>query len=1134
MTVKAFIRKYLSSVLLTLSALCVIVSVFTPSVTYDIHRVANSVSGKLQSGMAQLDTYVATLVKQPAENGYWPELEGFPDDMVIYRYAADTLHSWYNLFNVMPALEELDEQARYRSYGRHTYVVHKITAGQEQFVAAIIVKNENSVNVTKGQGGINRRLHLHGRYSITAEKSGNTVPVVLKGNTLFYIEPADGADQYNTITSMILRWTALLLLIMSLVAYLYFHRSVSNCAGALALLTVLSFVARSWGMKMAGTSHLFSPILYAQNVLLNSFGVLLVFNSLLTLDIFVVYLCRKELAEKFTARRKPAIAYISTLAVFLLLFCFYLFGTLASIVVNSSISMQLHRFMSLSGYSFLAYGSYALLAVALVLLLEILLVAVNRIRGSRHTMMSLTPMLVASLLISSSMLLTVGVLGAKKEENRMLLWSTRLAADRDLRIERVIRDAESRIANDQTLDVLCHTPNSELFIQRIVEECFEKVMNQCSVSVQVVTSFDQSFLSYMDNLVKEGVSVSPDSHFIYSHDSKKGSYYTGVFSYYSERSGPANLIIEIVPNLSYDARIFPTYSYAKYENGRLNSFSGNYAYPTVLKGLVDSVPKNAEIFLSDGYKHFLNVISDEEVVVISRREESALIYFITLSYLAFLLMLLLSFFRPRQAKSIVPVSRLGARTLAMVVVSLTITLVVMGTVSVYFVYQRNEQNMQDTMSNKISIIQLQLDDATRSFDNSEALLTQDFRLALNDVSRNTSSPLDIYSPGGKLLISTSYNSSRNREMRSLISPEAFRNICMGHQRYFIEKRRDDIRNSYMLYAPIMNAAGDVLGIAASTYLQRDYNFKRDAVYHAATVVSLFLMLVFISVLVASAIVKAIVKPMVDIGNKMKEVDAENLETIEYKGNDEISSLVSAYNTMVHDLRESTGKLAAAERDKAWSEMARQVAHEIKNPLTPIKLEIQRLQRLKQRNPQAFEEKFDAISEVILEHIDILTQTANEFSTFAKLYSEPHTVIELDKTLKEQVMLFENRGVSLTYLGVEDVKIMGPKPQLIRVFINLLTNAVQAVELEENPKILVSLRKSSRAGFWDIVFEDNGPGVSEENRHKLFTPNFTTKSSGTGLGLAICRSIVDKCGGKISYSRSFTLGGACFTVSVPES
>ena len=294
------------------------------------------------------------------------------------------------------------------------------------------------------------------------------------------------------------------------------------------------------------------------------------------------------------------------------------------------------------------------------------------------------------------------------------------------------------------------------------------------------------------------------------------------------------------------------------------------------------------------------------------------------------------------------------------------------------------------------------------------------------------------------------------------------------------------------------------------------------------------MLVFISVLVASAIVKAIVKPMVDIGNKMKEVDAENLETIEYKGNDEISSLVSAYNTMVHDLRESTGKLAAAERDKAWSEMARQVAHEIKNPLTPIKLEIQRLQRLKQRNPQAFEEKFDAISEVILEHIDILTQTANEFSTFAKLYSEPHTVIELDKTLKEQVMLFENRGVSLTYLGVEDVKIMGPKPQLIRVFINLLTNAVQAVELVEDPKILVSLRKSSRAGFWDIVFEDNGPGVSEDNRHKLFTPNFTTKSSGTGLGLAICRSIVDKCGGQISYSRSFTLGGACFTVSVPES
>lgn len=122
--------------------------------------------------------------------------------------------------------------------------------------------------------------------------------------------------------------------------------------------------------------------------------------------------------------------------------------------------------------------------------------------------------------------------------------------------------------------------------------------------------------------------------------------------------------------------------------------------------------------------------------------------------------------------------------------------------------------------------------------------------------------------------------------------------------------------------------------------------------------------------------------------------------------------------------------------------------------------------------------------------------------------------------------------------------MGPKPQLTRVFVNLLTNAVQAIENQQNDdseagipvrhgEIILSIRNSAKDGFYDIVFEDNGPGVKDENRNKLFVPNFTTKSSGTGLGLAICKNIIDRCGGDISYSRSFTLEGACFTIHFPK-
>jgi nitrogen fixation/metabolism regulation signal transduction histidine kinase len=248
--------------------------------------------------------------------------------------------------------------------------------------------------------------------------------------------------------------------------------------------------------------------------------------------------------------------------------------------------------------------------------------------------------------------------------------------------------------------------------------------------------------------------------------------------------------------------------------------------------------------------------------------------------------------------------------------------------------------------------------------------------------------------------------------------------------------------------------------------------------------------------------------------------------------------------MVKDLSDSTRQLAQAERDYAWSQMARQVAHEIKNPLTPIKLELQRLIRLKQKNNPAWEEKFDKVAAVILEHIDILADTANEFSTFAKLYSEKPTLLDLDKVLKDQLLIFDNKEkVKISYVGMEDALVLAPKPQLIRVFVNLITNAIQAVEIrlketEEQGgetfegKVMVFLRNSTKEGYYDIVIDDNGSGVKDENLDKLFTPNFTTKSSGTGLGLAICRNIIEKCDGEISYQKSFVLGGASFTVTIP--
>ena len=154
-------------------------------------------------------------------------------------------------------------------------------------------------------------------------------------------------------------------------------------------------------------------------------------------------------------------------------------------------------------------------------------------------------------------------------------------------------------------------------------------------------------------------------------------------------------------------------------------------------------------------------------------------------------------------------------------------------------------------------------------------------------------------------------------------------------------------------------------------------------------------------------------------------------------------------------------------------------------------------------------------------------------------------IDLNKLLKDQIMIYDNKeSVKISYIGLEEAVIMGPKPQIIRVFVNLLNNAIQAVENMQKEatergeekmagEVMICLRHGAKDDFYDIAFEDNGPGVSKENQNRLFTPNFTTKSGGTGLGLAICRNIIEKCDGEISYQKSFVLGGACFLVSLPK-
>jgi nitrogen fixation/metabolism regulation signal transduction histidine kinase len=250
---------------------------------------------------------------------------------------------------------------------------------------------------------------------------------------------------------------------------------------------------------------------------------------------------------------------------------------------------------------------------------------------------------------------------------------------------------------------------------------------------------------------------------------------------------------------------------------------------------------------------------------------------------------------------------------------------------------------------------------------------------------------------------------------------------------------------------------------------------------------------------------------------MKEINLGQInEEIMWNRKDEIGELVDEYNKMVKKLDVSAGMLARSEREGAWREMARQVAHEIKNPLTPMKLNLQYLQMAIDSNSPNVREISLYVSKILVEQIDHLSQIAGDFAQFANIGQSKNQVFNFNDSIKQVSSLYStNDKLHITLLPhKEKIMIRADKTQINRLLTNLLQNAVQSVPDTKKAEIEIATNEDDNNVI--ISVKDNGTGISEEMRNKIFTPNFTTKTSGTGLGLAMCKGIVEKLGGRIWF------------------
>lgn len=1164
------IREWVSGGLLLLGIVSVVIALSAPRTPGDTEDAARHATKAITARVAQLDSYLERALSQSSSE--WLDLGKVPDDMVIYRYCDDTLQSWVNTFpqinddikvrrefqnistlrgSPMSPLAGVYDKLSFVNLGPKWYLVKSRTDLPKRVIGALEVVDP--INPRRFNG-INPKLRIREKYTIKPLSENGGTAVELDGIPQFKITYESLSGSSSADPTFI--WIAMALLVSAAIVFLSRRRTLRRFAIASAGIIVVMAVMFVWGRYAQWEMRLFSPTLFAGGDVLYSLGAVIIVNLAILLLSLFLFLAREDIyAHIRTHRANVLSSVVATVAVAGILIYTHL--ALRSIVLNSNITLELYKFGELRFYSALVYLSFLTMLISVPLLLQLLQPLFETL-GIKANVLSRKGRVLTSVFIAVYLVVLTSVLGFSKEQNRTEMWANRIAFDRDIALEMSLERMEPQIAEDAVISTLSVYENTAQTIQnRLANEHLYRIDQGYGVMVFILNRYNSSpqAVEYVNSRIRGGEPISDNSRFLYVNPPGGHSYYAGVFSYTVENEGMATMLITIQSELTNDIKgyqailgiappgkvVLPAvYSFARYEEAGLQLFKGGYAYPTSLdeQHLQMIYTDRVQSYKSSGYTHFIDTINDNECVIISRPTFSIINYILSAAILALAFFFILSFLNVpgrRRVMKGMQKNYYKSRISAVLLASLSFTLIAMALASVLFVTNRNDGNRRSIMSDKIGSISTMLESGTKQLPGEQFLLSPEFNNILQTVSDNTNSDITIYGRSGRVYTTTNPMMFERGSLGSRIDSKAYDAIIRNSRRYFINRESLGTHEFYCMYAPIKDAEGEIIGIICSPYTEETYDFERDAVTHSVTIITVFLLLLLLARISASSIIDRMFKPLVEMSRKMSATSLDSLELVEYDRDDEISSLVNAYNLMVTELSESSKKLAQAERDKAWSGMARQVAHEIKNPLTPMKLQLQRIIRLKAKGDPGWQDKFDEVVKVLLDHIDILSDTANEFSSFAKLYTEEPTEINLDKVLQEEISMFDNKGsVTFEYIGLSDAVVQGPKPQLTRVFVNLINNAVQAVGDTEGARIFVALRNSVRDGYYDIVVEDNGPGVSEENIERLFTPNFTTKNGGSGLGLAISRSVLERCNATISYSRSFTLGGACFTIQYPKS
>ena len=382
---------------------------------------------------------------------------------------------------------------------------------------------------------------------------------------------------------------------------------------------------------------------------------------------------------------------------------------------------------------------------------------------------------------------------------------------------------------------------------------------------------------------------------------------------------------------------------------------------------------------------------------------------------------------------------------------------------------------------------------------------------INEITDIHEIPFEIYSLQGQLL-KTSLDSKL--AMNDIIlSPEILLFFKQGNNTRYVENN-DESKYSKSSYN-LIYSKNQPVGIMHMPYFMDDSLSKKELKAFLMNLGIVYVNMLLIAFVLAYFLSNYITKSLTRISQKIKAttLNKQNAKIDIDRTPKEVSILIDSYNTMIDDLEESAVKLAKSERETAWREMAKQVAHEIKNPLTPMRLSIQSFQKNYSSDDKLDKTKLKDFSNSLIEQIDTMSSIATAFSDFANMPEQKKELLNVTEVVQIALDIFNKDYIEYS-VEEKEILTLFDRTQLIRVITNLINNAIQAIPENRSPIIKISVASTKRNVVINI--EDNGNGISEKNRNKIFEPSFTTKSSGMGLGLSMIQSIMLAYNGSITF------------------